>query len=72
MVQSIAKIPDRIKQEVYVKSCASLMQISEEVLFATLAQVSQKKVNKPQRQVSSQPMSVVTQEKKVAAVSTRF
>ena len=72
MVQSIAKIPDRIKQEVYVKSCASLMQISEEVLFATLAQVSQKKVNKPQRQVSSQPMSVVPQEKKVAAVSTRF
>jgi DNA primase len=38
MVKSIAKIPDRIKQEVYVKSCASLMEISEEVLFATLAQ----------------------------------
>jgi len=72
MVQSIAKIPDRIKQEVYVKSCASLMEISEEVLFATLAQVSQKKASKPVRQVSSQPMSVVSQENKVAAVSTRF
>ena len=72
MVQSIAKIPDRIKQEVYVKSCASLMEISEEVLFATLAQVSQKKASKPVRQAPSQPMSVVPQEKKIATVSTRF
>jgi DNA primase len=72
MVKSIAKIPDRIKQEVYVKSCASLMEISEEVLFATLAQVSQKKASKPVRQALSQPMSVVPQEKKIATVSTRF
>ena len=72
MVQSIAKIPDRIKQEVYVKSCASLMEISEEVLFATLAQVSQKKSSKSLRQVSAQAMSVVPQERKAAAVSTRF
>lgn len=72
MVKSIAKIPDRIKQEVYVKSCASLMEISEEVLFATLAQVSQKKTYKPARQALSQPMSVVPQEKKFTTVSTRF
>ncbi|MBV53140.1 MAG: DNA primase [Coxiellaceae bacterium] len=72
MVQSIAKIPDRIKQEVYVKSCASLMEISEEVLFATLAQVSQKKPSKSLRQVSAQAMSLVPQERKAAAVSTRF
>ena len=72
MVKSIAKIPDRIKQEVYVKSCASLMEISEEVLFATLAQVSQKKTYKPVRQATSQPMSVVPQEKKFTTVSTRF
>ena len=72
MVKSIAKIPDRIKQEVYVKSCASLMEISEEVLFATLAQVSQKKIYKPVRQATSQPMSVVPQEKKFTTVSTRF
>ncbi|MAW16347.1 MAG: DNA primase [Flavobacteriaceae bacterium] len=72
MVKSIAKIPDRIKQEVYVKSCASLMEISEEVLFATLAQVSQKKIYKPVRQAPSQPMSVVPQEKRFTTVSTRF
>ncbi len=72
MVQSIAKIPDRIKQEVYVKSCAGLMDISEEVLFATLAQVSQKTATKAPPPKSSRPLSVVPQEQQVAQVSTRF
>ena len=40
MVQSIAKIPDPIKREVYVQNCSLLMDISEEVLFSTLAQLS--------------------------------
>ena len=39
MVQSIAKIPDHIKQEVYLKECARIMDISQEVLFSTLAQI---------------------------------
>ncbi|WP_010523313.1 DNA primase [Aquimarina agarivorans] len=39
MVASIAKIPDVIKHEVYVRECASIMQISEGVLFTTLAQL---------------------------------
>ncbi|WP_010180458.1 DNA primase [Aquimarina agarilytica] len=39
MVASIAKIPDVIKQEVYIRECASIMQISEEVLFTSLAQI---------------------------------
>lgn len=38
MVESISKIPDAIQREVYVQSCASIMQISEEVLFSALAQ----------------------------------
>ncbi len=42
MVESIAKIPDVIKQEVYIKECARIMDISEEVLFNTLAQILQK------------------------------
>ena len=36
---SIAKIPDVIKREVYIKECSRIMDISEEVLFNTLAQL---------------------------------
>ena len=42
IVQSIAKIPDVVKQELYVKSCAQIMDVTEEVLFATLAQLKAK------------------------------
>lgn len=45
MVMSISKIPDRIKREVYIKECARIMDISEEVLFNTLAQLVQKDVS---------------------------
>ena len=43
IVQSISIIPDAIRREVYIQSCASLMNISEDVLFSTLAQLLQKK-----------------------------
>ena len=42
MVVSIAKIPDVIKREVYIKECSRIMDISEVVLFNTLAQILQK------------------------------
>jgi DNA primase len=42
MVNSISKIPDRIKKEVYIQECARIMDISESVLFNTLAQISKK------------------------------
>jgi len=42
MVNSISKISDQIKQEIYIKECAKIMQISEEVLFNTLAQLIKK------------------------------
>ncbi len=42
MVTSISKIPDRIKREIYIQECGRIMDISEEVLFSTLAQISQK------------------------------
>lgn len=44
IVQSIAKIPDAIKQEIYLRECAAQMQVSEEVLFNALAQEKSKKV----------------------------
>ena len=42
MVNSISKISDQIKQEIYVKECARIMEISEDVLFNTLAQLAKK------------------------------
>lgn len=42
MVTSISKIPDRIQREIYVQECARIMDISEQVLVSTLAQLLQK------------------------------
>lgn len=42
MVTSISKIPDRIKREIYIQECSRIMDISEDVLFSTLAQMAQK------------------------------
>jgi len=44
IVASIAKIPDAIKQEVYLQSCAKIMDISEQVLFNTMAQLNKKEI----------------------------
>ena len=44
MVNSIAKIPDRIQREVYVQETARIMDISEQVLVSTLAQLVQKDI----------------------------
>jgi DNA primase len=45
MVVSISKIPDRIKREVYTQECARIMDISEQVLQNTLAQLVQKDIS---------------------------
>jgi DNA primase len=45
IVESISKIPDPVQQEVYVQSCAQIMDISENVLFSALAQLSKKAQN---------------------------
>lgn len=42
MVTSISKIPDRIKREVYTKETSRIMDISEDVLVNTLAQILRK------------------------------
>jgi DNA primase len=53
MVQSISKIPDRIQREIYIQECSRIMDISEQVLLSTLAQLVQKdiaEVGKKQKQ----------------------
>lgn len=42
MVVSISKIPDRIQREIYIQECSRIMDISEQVLQSTLAQLVQK------------------------------
>jgi DNA primase len=44
MVNSISKIPDRIQREIYIQECSRIMDISEQVLTSTLAQLVQKDV----------------------------
>jgi DNA primase len=61
MVTSISKIPDRIQREVYIQECARIMEISEQVLVSTLAQLIQKDIaeaNKKQKQ-EHKPFEVV-------------
>ncbi len=66
MVISISKIPDRIQREIYIQECSRIMDISEQVLVSTLAQLMQKDVadtNKKQKQERQhQPMEVVKSE----------
>ena len=45
MVLSISKIPDRIKREIYIQECSRIMDISEQVLLNTLAQLVQKDIS---------------------------
>lgn len=74
MVNSIAKIPDVIKREVYIKECSRIMDISEQVLFNTLAQIFQKdKKDAAKREVIPQEaFEVIPTEKKIEKVDVQF
>lgn len=50
MVESISKITDQIKKEIYIKECSSIMGISEQVLYSTLAQIQKKSFKKDVKQ----------------------
>ncbi|WP_406684847.1 DNA primase [Seonamhaeicola sp. MEBiC1930] len=54
IVNSISKIPDRIKKEIYIQECARIMDISEEVLFSTLAQINKKEFQEESKQFKKQ------------------
>ena len=41
IISSIAKIPDKIKQEIYIKQCSEMLEINENTLFNALAQLTQ-------------------------------
>lgn len=74
MVNSIAKIPDVIKREVYIKECSRIMDISEQVLFNTLAQVLRKERKDASKstEVKQEAFEVIPSEKKFEKVDVQF
>ena len=72
MVGSISKIPDRIKREVYIQEVSRIMEISEEVLFNTLAQLVKKDISelgKKQKEEQQTSFEVHKNENVVAAAN---
>ncbi|WP_298755103.1 DNA primase [uncultured Psychroserpens sp.] len=54
IVNSISKIPDQIKKEIYIQECSRIMDISEDVLFSTLAQITKKEVQEANKTIKTQ------------------
>lgn len=54
MVVSISKIPDRIKREIYIQETARIMDISEQVLLNTLAQMVQKDISEAGKKLKTE------------------
>ena len=65
MVESISKISDQIKRELYIKECSSIMDISEQVLYSTLAQIVKKDFNNLKKPVRKEyePISIIKTDK---------
>ncbi len=77
IINSISIIPDRIKQEIYVKHCSTIMDISEEVLFNSLAQktkneihsISKKRIAKVQKTTRNKDVNLLFElEKKIIEI----
>ena len=66
MVESISKISDHIKREIYIKECSNIMDISEQVIYSTLAQIIKKDFNNKKKKPSKQfeSISIVKPDKK--------
>ena len=69
MVTSISKIPDRIQREIYIQESARIMDISEQVLASTLAQLVQKDIadagKKMKEEQKAQAMKPVADEEAI-------
>lgn len=69
MVSSISKIKDRIQREVYIQETSRIMDISEQVLLNTLAQLVQKDIAETGKKIKQeqQAFEVVKNENPIAA-----
>ena len=74
IVESISKVSDFIKRELYIKECSKIMNISEQVIYSTLAQIgkqSQKNLSK-KKLVVNEPISIIKTEKKKRSVNELY
>ena len=74
MVESISKISDQIKRELYIKECSSIMDISEQVLYSTLAQIVKKDFNnlKKSPRKEYEPISIIKNDKEKNQVNELY
>ncbi|MAU30453.1 MAG: DNA primase [Flavobacteriaceae bacterium] len=74
MVESISKISDHIKRELYIKECSTIMNISEQVLYSTLAQIVKKDFNNLKRKPVKEfePISIVKSDLKKSQVNELY
>ena len=70
MVTSISKIPDRIKREVYIKEVSRIMDISEDVLFNTLAQIVKKDIQEIGKKLKQEQTAFEVYKNENSVVST--
>lgn len=54
MINSVSKISDRIKREIYIQECSRIMDISEEVLYNTLAQIGKKELTEASKKFTAE------------------
>ena len=57
IVASISKIPDRIQREIYIQECSRIMDISEQVLLSTLAQLIKKDISEIGKKIKQEQKS---------------
>jgi len=57
IVASISKIPDRIQREIYIQECSRIMDISEQVLLSTLAQLVKKDIAESGKKIKQEQKS---------------
>ncbi len=74
MMSSISKVSDRIKQELYLRETSRIMDISEEVLFATLAQLQNKDIKEANKKVRQEKKAfdVIKPEIKAESVDIQY
>lgn len=58
IVASISKVPDYIQQEIYIQECSRIMDISEQVLFKSLAQISKSEIHQANKKYVEQKKSL--------------
>jgi DNA primase len=67
VINSIAKIPDEIQQDFYIRKCSSILEVAEDKLFAALSQAiarDQKQHQKRSAAPQKEGLHVVTEQKK--------